>query len=59
LYDVGVLFVPAIEAEKKEEEFKQSIQGFNRGSLKKADTDVKNPLPTKEGKDTGNPNPHL
>ena len=39
----------AIAAEKKEEEFKHSIEGFNRKSLKKAETEVKNPLPTKEG----------
>ena len=39
----------AIAAEKREEEFKQSIEGFNRKSLKRAETDVKNPLPTKEG----------
>lgn len=46
-----VLFTD-IAAEKKENEFRNSIEGFTKDQLKHAETVVKNPLPTGDGKIT-------
>jgi hypothetical protein len=39
----------ALDAEKKEKELKDQVTGFNRCSLKKAETHEKNPLPSSKG----------
>ena len=43
------MYISAIEAEKKENEFRSSIEGFPKGQLKPTETAEKNVLPTKEG----------
>lgn len=44
---IHVFFV-AIQQEKSQAEFIEGIEGFKRTSLKHAETQEKNPLPTKE-----------
>lgn len=39
---------PAIQQEKSQAEFIEGIEGFKRTSLKHAETQEKNPLPTKD-----------
>lgn len=43
------MYISALDAEKKEKELKDQVTGFNRSSLKKAETHEKNPLPSSEG----------
>ena len=45
-----LMYFSAINAEKREENFKSSIKDFNRRSLKHTETQEKNPLPSKESK---------
>ena len=50
IYELNYRFFPilAINAEKQHEQFKSSIQGFDKGKLRASVTEEKNTLPTKE-----------
>ena len=46
---VNIKYILAIQAEKTEEELKKEVTQFNRSSLKKTETEEKNPLPSSKG----------
>ena len=45
---IHIFSIIAINPEKQHEQFKSSIQGFDKGKLRASITEEKNTLPTKE-----------